>query len=198
MFKTNKEALMNLESEPKEETTLLFQERIKKEPGLKFLEKLKQELPQAEVYLVGGMVRDTFLKRPSKDYDFIVRKVQPEILADILRKHGEVNLVGRNFGVFKFQPRQHKLKEAIDIALPRTEKAQGTGGYHDFEVQTDPNLTIEEDLRTYSGDILQKYEEIKNALVELETSHSEADREIAESFKVDLEEIEVKMEELGI
>ena len=121
--------------------------KIKKEPNLKFLDKFFKELPELELYLVGGMVRDLIYKKPtSKDYDFIARKVEISTLIDTLRKFGNVDLVGRNFGVLKFTPYDSTLKEAIDIALPRKEFALGTGGYRDFKAQADENLTIKEDL----------------------------------------------------
>ena len=121
--------------------------------------------PQAEVFLVGGAVRDSLLKRAasmeaslapagrdSKDYDFIVRGVQARKLQEFLGTVGIVNLVGRSFGVYKFIPDEgyddFKASglEAFDVALPRTEHAWGTGGYRDVEVQSDHELTIEEDL----------------------------------------------------
>lgn len=122
-------------------------EKIENEPNLKFLDQLFKELPDLELYLVGGMVRDLIYKKPtSKDYDFIARKVDISILIDHLRKYGNVDLVGRNFGVLKFIPTDSTLREAIDIALPRKEFALGTGGYRDFKTQADENLSIEEDL----------------------------------------------------
>ncbi len=119
---------------------------LKINPDFKFLEKLKREFNQAEVYLVGGLVRDLFLKRKSKDYDFVVRRIDAKKLEKFLSRFGSVNLVGRQFGVFKFLPRGSTIGEAIDIALPRREHAEGTGGYRDFEVQSDPELPIEDDL----------------------------------------------------
>lgn len=126
--------------------TASFIKKIEKEPALAFLPKLKKEYPKSEIFLVGGMVRDILLKKPSKDYDFVVRGVPAKKLEKFLSARGKVDLVGRNFGVFKFNPKKKKLNQAIDIALPRTEHAKGTGGYRDFEIQTDPNLILEADL----------------------------------------------------
>lgn len=98
------------------------------------------------VYLVGGAVRDLFLNRPTKDYDLVVAGVEAKILEKWLSDHGQVNLVGKFFGVYKWQPAGW-AGEAIDVALPRTEHvAVGSGQYRDFKVQTDPNLPIEQDL----------------------------------------------------
>jgi tRNA nucleotidyltransferase/poly(A) polymerase len=112
-----------------------------------FIKRLQKKFPQAEIFLVGGIVRDTILKRESKDYDFVVRNVPAKQLQQFLAKEGWVDLVGKNFGVFKFIPRGFKDMEALDIALPRTEHAFLTGGYKDFDVQSDPKLPIEEDLK---------------------------------------------------
>ncbi|MFZ5364806.1 MAG: CCA tRNA nucleotidyltransferase [Patescibacteria group bacterium] len=128
-----------------------LRKKILTEPSIKrFLDDLieNQELDQLELYLVGGIVRDTLLGAgKSKDYDFIFRKISREELESALtREKGSLDLVGRNFGVYKFMPADSSLKEAIDIAFPRVEYAAGTGGYRDFEVQADPNLPIEKDL----------------------------------------------------
>jgi putative nucleotidyltransferase with HDIG domain len=122
-------------------------EKLQNEPNLNFLKPLFKELPGLELYLVGGMVRDIIYKKPtSKDFDFIARKIDIATLIDKLRQYGDVDLVGRNFGVLKFTPTDSTLREAIDIALPRKEFALGTGGYRDFKAQADENLSIEEDL----------------------------------------------------
>lgn len=117
-----------------------------KEKRFDFIHKLRNEFSKAEVYLVGGAVRDLFLSRPTKDYDFVVKNVPAKDLEDFLKKLGIVNLVGQTFGVFKFIPSENKSYSPIDIALPRKDFALGTGGYRDVEIQTEPNLKIEEDL----------------------------------------------------
>jgi poly(A) polymerase len=106
------------------------------------------ELDELEMYMVGGIVRDTLLgKTKSKDFDFIFRKVSGKKLEKALQNEkGQVDLVGRNFGVYKYTPKDSKLDEPIDIAFPRVEFAAGTGGKKDFEVQADPNLPVEKDL----------------------------------------------------
>ena len=69
-----------------------------------FVKKLFAECPKAEVYLVGGAVRDIFLGRETKDYDFVVRNVSITRLQKFLQANGKVNLVGKKFGVLKFAP----------------------------------------------------------------------------------------------
>lgn len=123
-----------------------FLKSFSTDPDFKFVDKLLKKFPTAEVYLVGGKVRDILLERASYDYDFVIRKVKAKDLEDFLAKEGSVNFVGKSFGVFKFVPKKYTSQEAIDIALPRTEQSFMTGGYKDFDVQTDPDLPLEKDL----------------------------------------------------
>jgi tRNA nucleotidyltransferase/poly(A) polymerase len=102
-----------------------------KDPNFKFAAKLQKKFPTAEIYLVGGKVRDILLQRESYDYDFVIRNVPAKDLEKFLAKEGSVNFVGKSFGVFKFVPKKYTLAEAIDIALPRTEESFNTGGYRD-------------------------------------------------------------------
>lgn len=117
---------------------------LKQEKGLGFIRALLQKFPEAEVFLVGGIVRDWLLKRPSKDFDFVIRGIPAKKLAVFLKTQGTVNLVGERFGVFKFQSKNSA--STFDIALPRTEHALGTGGYRDVETQSDYKLPLEQDL----------------------------------------------------
>lgn len=130
---------------------------------LPFLSAFESDFPEGEIYLVGGAVRDLLLGRETKDYDFLVRGVPANRLGRFLSQHGKVNWVGKNFGVYKFMPTQSPLDEAIDIALPRTEESfsQG-GGYRDFEIQSDPNLPVEEDLRRRDFTINAMAADLKN------------------------------------
>ncbi|MDZ4229952.1 MAG: hypothetical protein U1C53_02330, partial [Candidatus Veblenbacteria bacterium] len=108
--------------------------------------RLLADLTGAKAYLVGGAVRDLMLGRPTKDYDLVVAGVPIPKLEHWLAEHGQVNLVGKTFGVFKWQPAGWS-GEAIDVALPRTEHVNiGSGQYRDFTIQSDPNLPIEQDL----------------------------------------------------
>lgn len=142
----------------------LLKKDLNSESCLKFIKKLLKKFPNSEIYLVGGAVRDYLLGiKKIKDYDFVVRNIKPEDLNSFLEKEGKVNLVGKNFGVYKFYPTPPNsplsrgeidgLKEAIDVALPRTEHALNTGptgpvggGYRDFKVQSDYQMDIKEDL----------------------------------------------------
>lgn len=124
-----------------------FHRRIDADPQFQFLRELRQEFPDAESYVVGGIVRDVLLRREAKDYDFVIRGVPADALRTFLESRGSVDLVGRNFGVLKFVPNGWpEGAEPIDIALPRRDHAEGTGGARDFEVQTDHMLAVEDDL----------------------------------------------------
>lgn len=130
-----------------------WQNSASKEPSFDFIQKLISQYKSANIYLVGGAVRDIILQRPTKDFDFVIGKVDAKELEKFLSQNGEVNLVGKSFGVFKFVPKVNssitKDKghiDAFDIALPRTEHAGMSGGYKDFEIQSDKDLPIEEDL----------------------------------------------------
>lgn len=110
-----------------------------------FIAKISGLFPDSEIFLVGGSVRDSLLGKKVKDFDFVVRNVPVNDLLKVLKKSGKVDLVGKRFGVLKFRPKNSK--EQFDIALPRTEFSLSfTGGYRDFEVQSDHTLPIEKDL----------------------------------------------------
>jgi poly(A) polymerase/tRNA nucleotidyltransferase (CCA-adding enzyme) len=98
----------------------------------------------AELFEVGGPVRDHILGRENKDRDVLVRHLPVKKLVSTLRPFGKVSAVGKSFGVIKFSPHQEPGTE-IDIALPRKERSTGTG-HRDFEVDFDPEIAIEEDL----------------------------------------------------
>ncbi len=105
---------------------------------------LHKEYPLSRVYLVGGFVRDSLMKRASGDLDALVTGVPRDALEKILARRGDVRLVGKTFGVYKWTPEK---TDTIDIALPRSEYGWGTGGRRDVTVQSDHTLPIEEDLK---------------------------------------------------
>lgn len=97
-------------------------------------QRLKAE--HAKAIVVGGSVRDHFLKLPSKDYDIEVYGLDSlEDLEHVLSEFGSVNLVGKSFGVLKFV---HN-KEEYDFSFPRTE-SKVSQGHKGFEVQTDGKM----------------------------------------------------------
>ncbi|MBI4281381.1 HD domain-containing protein [Candidatus Uhrbacteria bacterium] len=120
-------------------------QRVLRDPRFRFWKNFAKRFPKGEAYLVGGAVRDIAMGRVTKDFDFVVRSVSVRLLTAFLKRHGRVDLVGKRFGVLKFVPRGW-TGEAIDIALPRTDHSFGSGGYKDFDVQSDPRLPIVVDL----------------------------------------------------
>ncbi|MDP3560268.1 MAG: multifunctional CCA addition/repair protein [Legionellaceae bacterium] len=87
-----------------------------------------------KIYLVGGAVRDSLLGLPIQERDWVVVGATPQ---DLLSKGFET--VGRDFPVF-LHP---KSKE--EYALARTERKSGSG-YTGFICDSQPNITLEEDL----------------------------------------------------
>ena len=98
------------------------------------------------LYEVGGSVRDSLISpdTANKDRDYLVTGISLERLMAILHNFGKVDLVGKSFGVIKFTPRGES--EATDIAIPRREKSTGEG-HRDFEVDFDPDLPVQVDLK---------------------------------------------------
>lgn len=86
--------------------------------------------------LVGGCVRDHFLKIPIKDYDIEVYGLRRlETLESILQQYGYVKSVGKSFGILKFV---HEGRE-YDFAFPRLERKTGKG-HRGFDVKVDGAL----------------------------------------------------------
>jgi poly(A) polymerase/tRNA nucleotidyltransferase (CCA-adding enzyme) len=117
---------------------------------LSWIKKLTKQYPSAEIYLVGGAVRDFLIGRDTKDLDFVVRNLEAKKLEKFLSENGEVDFVGKSFGVYKFRPiltdDGDKTNIEFDIALPRTEHSFNAGVYKDFDIKSDHKLEIEKDL----------------------------------------------------
>ena len=87
------------------------------------------------VYLVGGAVRDELLGYPVAERDWVVVGATP---AELLEQG--YTQVGRDFPVF-LHPQTRE-----EYALARTERKRGHG-YTGFVVHSDPDVTLEDDLR---------------------------------------------------
>ena len=87
-----------------------------------------------KIYLVGGAIRDQLLGIPVKDKDWVVVGSTPEEM-----RAKKFKQVGKDFPVF-IHP-----KTGEEYALARTERKSGHG-YTGFEFDTNPNVTLEEDL----------------------------------------------------
>jgi len=108
----------------------------------KIIETISKRLQKhnAKAIIVGGSVRDHFLKLPIKDYDIEVYGLDNlGQLETILLKFGSVNLVGKSFGVLKFM---HE-KEEYDFSFPRLESKVGKG-HRGFDIETDGSMLFEE------------------------------------------------------
>ncbi len=91
-------------------------------------------IPELDVYLVGGAVRDQLLNRAVKDHDYLVVGASVDKMLSL-----GFNQVGKDFPVF-LHP---KTKQ--EYALARTERKQGQG-YTGFSCYAEPDVTIEQDL----------------------------------------------------
>lgn len=118
------------------------------EPRLTWTSLFYDDFPNAEVYLVGGSIRDAILGKVPSDIDLVIRNIHPDKLEHWLSAHGACDFVGRTFGTFKFVPHGCGGSEPIDIALPRTESMQDEhkSGRRDMQISTDYRLPIKEDL----------------------------------------------------
>ena len=84
-------------------------------------------------YLVGGAVRDIFMNKTPKDFDYVVVDSTPDHMTSLGFKE-----VGKDFPVF-LHP-----KTGEEYALARTEKKEGAG-YKGFTVEWE-GITLEQDL----------------------------------------------------
>lgn len=89
----------------------------------------------ATVYLVGGAIRDIILNKKPKDIDFEVHGITLENLDTVLRTLGHLNLIGKSFGVLRWE------HSNIDWAIPRTDAAGRKP-----VVSLDPSLEIKQAL----------------------------------------------------
>ena len=87
----------------------------------------------ADIYLVGGCVRDSLLGLSPKDIDIEIYKLPPETIEAVLAKHFKIDTVGKNFGVFLLKG------YSIDVSLPRKESKTGLR-HTDFKITGDPYM----------------------------------------------------------
>jgi tRNA nucleotidyltransferase (CCA-adding enzyme) len=90
--------------------------------------------------LVGGSVRDHFLRLSIKDYDIEVFGVENiEELEEILKNFGTINLVGKSFGVLKLRVKNFEF----DFSIPRVEK-KISKGHNGFIVNLKKDINFKE------------------------------------------------------
>lgn len=87
-------------------------------------------------YLVGGAVRDLVLCRDVKDIDIEIHGLELQEVETLLCSFGQVDLVGKSFGVFRVHPLD------VDWSLPRTDS---TGRKPDVSI--DPFMDIAKALK---------------------------------------------------
>ncbi len=95
---------------------------------------ITSDIPDLDIYLVGGAVRDKLLNRKVKDKDYLVVGATVEQMLAL-----GFNQVGKDFPVF-LHP-----KSKQEYALARTERKQGQG-YTGFDCYAAADVTIEQDL----------------------------------------------------
>lgn len=91
--------------------------------------------------IVGGSVRDSLVKKESKDIDIEVHSVtMPTLISHLKKKGYAVDEVGRQFGVLKVNGRGVK---DIDVSIPRKENKTGSG-HRSFKASFDENMSLQE------------------------------------------------------
>lgn len=92
-----------------------------------------------KVYIVGGLVRDLFIKNQLDyhDVDVEVYGLTVEQLQTVLAKFGKVDEIGKSFGILKLLSLPN-----FDFALPRIESKIGAS-HQDFEVIVDKDLDLQ-------------------------------------------------------
>lgn len=86
--------------------------------------------------IIGGFIRDFLLKRESKDIDIELYGIKSFLkLEKILEEFGDVNSVGKSFGVCKL----HFYGLDLDFSFPRVD-SKISKGHTGFKVEVDPSL----------------------------------------------------------
>jgi len=155
-FELSSTSTSNLELPYPENADGLIQQNMIFPPEVLYLReatdwKLTKTLPPLKTYIVGGAVRDKLLGLTPKEIDTLVIGATPEEM----KIRGFIP-VGKHFPVFL-----HPETKA-EFALARTER-KTTLGHQGFEFFTDPNISIEEDLKRRDFTI--------NAIAEDERTH---------------------------
>jgi len=126
-----------------------------------------------KLYLVGGAIRDEIMGKPIYDTDYCVTGISKENFQKLFPEaHGR----GKAFEVFDI--------DRTEFALARKERKTGVG-HKEFETETSPYITIEEDLSrrditinaiakdVLTGEIIDPFngrEDIKNKIIRATTN----------------------------
>jgi len=130
------------------------------------------------LYLVGGAVRDELLGKTTHDEDYCVTGITAEEFQKIFP---EAHIRGKAFAVFDI--------DGKEFAMARTESKQGIG-HKEFEIKTNPEITIEQDLArrditinamakdVLTQEIIDQFngrEDLKNKVIRATTKHFKED-----------------------
>ena len=130
------------------------------------------------LYLVGGAVRDELLGKDTHDEDYCVTGITAQVFQELFP---EAHIRGKVFEVFDI--------EGKEFAMARTESKNGIG-HKEFEIKTDPQITIEQDLArrditinaiakdVSTQEIIDPFngrEDIKNKIIKATTEHFKED-----------------------
>lgn len=95
----------------------------------------------AQVFIVGGCVRDYLLQKEMKDFDIEVFHLTEQELENVLKRFGDCFTVGKSFGIM-----QSSYYPMADFALPRKERKKGAG-HQGFDIAIDSWLEVKEAMR---------------------------------------------------
>jgi len=86
--------------------------------------------------IIGGYIRDFLLNIPSKDIDIELYGVESfQKVEEILKEFGNVNSVGKSFGVCKLSLKNLE----VDFTLPRLDN-KTSSGHRGFDITVEPEL----------------------------------------------------------
>lgn len=132
---------------------------------------------QAEIFCVGGAVRDLLLGSPSADRDYVVVGAS---IDDMMR--AGFTPVGNDFPVF-LHPASHD-----EYALARTERKSGKG-YKGFVFLADPSVTLQEDLArrdlTINAIAINRLGEITDPFNGMQDLENKTLRHVSKAFSED-------------
>lgn len=139
---------------------------------LEIAKKIEQE--GGRLYLVGGAIRDKLLKKQVKDEDYCITGISSEKFKELFPQSFSR---GKSFEVFDM--------DGKEFAMARTERKTGLG-HKEFEITTNENITIEQDLarrditiNSIAEDVLTKEiidpfngrKDIENKIIRATTEH---------------------------
>jgi tRNA nucleotidyltransferase (CCA-adding enzyme) len=109
------------------------------------LEQIVRDLRAAgfQAMVVGGSVRDALLGFQPKDFDIEVYGMSYHHLAEFLARRGRVDLVGKSFGVIKFNESGSDSCATCDFSIPRRDSKTGPS-HRDFHAEFDESITPRE------------------------------------------------------